>query len=187
MELEFREVPNYDGYKVNQLGQVLYKDNVVRSVTSGGGRNKNKNSIRIKKNDGKYTNLPIAKLVALAFIGEPNTPSDIIKYKDGNSSNYALPNIDWSSRSEAYRELYNPKNRYCENRMFAFRQKVCKPIESYKIIDNEIKIIKRYSSIREACDDLHISTASICRCLKNVNGMSCGMYWRYINKENEII
>ena len=113
--------------------------------------------------------------------------SDIIKYKDGNSSNYALPNIDWSSRSEVYRELYNPKNRYCENRMFAFRQKVCKPIESYKIIDNEIKIIKRYSSIREACDDLHISTASICRRLKNVNGMSCGMYWRYINKENEII
>ena len=187
MELEFRDVPNYDGYKVNQVGQVLYKDNVVHSITSAGGRNKNKNSIRIKKNDGKYTNLPIAKLVALAFIGEPNMPSDIIKYKDGNSGNYALPNIEWASRSEAYKELYNPKNRYCENRMYAFRKAVCKPIECYRIRNNDIEIVKQYSSIREACVELGISTASICRCLKNPNGMSCGMYWRYITKENEII
>jgi len=187
MELEFKDIPGFDGYKVNQIGQVLYNDRAVRSITSVGGRNKNKNSIRIKKNDGKYTNLPIAKLVALAFLGEPNTPSDIIKYKDGNSGNFALSNIEWASRSEAYRELYNPKNRYCENRLYAFRQKVCKPIESYKIINNEIEIIKRYSSIREACDELCVSTASICRCLKNVNAMSCGYYWRYITKDNEII
>ena len=186
MELEYKTVPGFDGYKVNQIGQVLYNDRIVRSITSAGGRNKNKNSIRIRKNDGRYTNIPIAKLVALAFIGEPRTPSDIIKYKDGNSSNFALSNIEWASRSEAYKELYDPKNRYCENRMFAFRQKVCKPIESYKIVENKLVIVKQYSSIREACDDLCISTASICRCLKNPNGMSCGLYWRYITKD-EII
>jgi len=185
-ELEFRSIPGFDGYTVNQVGQVLHDDKVVRNIVGHGGLNRTKNSIRIMKNDGKPTNLPIAKLVALAFLGVPNSPSDVVKYKDGNSSNFALDNIEWASRSDLYRELYNSKNRYCENRLYMLRKKVCTPIESYQIVNNEIIMAKQYNSIKEAADDLNVSTASISRCLKNPNGMSCGLYWRYINKNETI-
>ena len=185
-KLEFKNVPGFPGYQVNQLGQVLRNDTPVRNIVGHGGLNRTKNCIRVTKADGNPTNVPIGKLVALAFIGEPENPTDVVKYKDGNSSNFALSNIEWSSRSELYKELYNPKNRYCENRLYMLRKKVCRPIEAYKIINDEIIIANRYNSIKEASDSVGVATASIARCLKNPNGMSCGLYWRYVDN-NEII
>lgn len=186
MELEFRNIPGFPGYQVNQMGQVLRHDKVVQNIVGHGGLNRNKNSVRVVKEDGKFTNIPIAKLVALAFIGQPKTPSDVIKYKDGNSANYSLPNIEWASRSEAYRELYNSKNRYCEDRLYMLRKKICRPIEAYQIKDNEVVSVARYNSITEAANDVHVATASIARCLKDVNAMSCGYYWRYVDKDETI-
>lgn len=185
-ELEFRDIPGFPGYQINQLGQLLHNDKVIRSIVGHGGLNRNKNSIRLIKKDGKFTNLPIAKLVALAFLGEPKTPSDVVKYKDGNSSNYALSNIEWASRSELYKELYNSKNRYCEERLYMLRKKLYKPIESYKIIDDELILVKQYNSVKEAANDVQVSPASISRCLRNPEGMSCGYYWRYVNKDEVI-
>lgn len=182
MELEFKDIPGFPGYKVNQMGQVLHNDKSIRSIVGHGGLNRTKNSIRIMKADGKFTNLPIAKLVALAFLGEPNTPSDVVKYKDGNSSNFALSNIEWASRSDLYRELYNPKNRYCEDRLFMLKKKLCKPIQAYKVVNGEMSDMKAYNSIKEASDELNVSAASISRCLRNINAMSCGYYWRYVDK-----
>ncbi len=181
-ELEFRDVPDYPGYQVNQMGQVLHNDRVVRNIVGHGGLNRNKNSIRVIKKDGKFTNVPIAKLVALAFIGQPSTSSDVIKYKDGNSTNYSLSNIEWASRSEAYKELYNSKNRYCEDRLYMLRKKVCRPIEAYQKNDDKIVNVTRYNSITEAANDVHVATASIARCLKDSKAMSCGYYWRYVDK-----
>ena len=63
-------------------------------------RHKNKNIIKEE---------PVSQEM---YILQSKYYSDVIKYKDGNSANYSLPNIEWASRSEAYRELYNSKNRY---------------------------------------------------------------------------
>lgn len=183
-DLEYRTIPEFEEYQINQMGEVIKNGVVVRSVV---GHERNKNAIRIRRNDGRYTSISIAKLVALTFLGGPKPPYDAIKYKDGNSTNFALSNIEWATRSEAYREMYNPDNRYRENRLYMLRKKISRPVECYNVVDDEIKIVKQYSSIAEAAADLRVSTGAISRCLRDVNGMCYGMYWRYIDKNNETI
>lgn len=168
-------IPGSDGYYINELGQVTYNDLPVTVLFS----DKNVPYVRIKFN-GTYTSKSIANLVLSTFA--PNgkkASSDIPAYKDGNNHNFTLDNLYWAPRSVAYKALYKDKTVYSEARLNNLRRRVCKSIASH---DDNGNIVKVYSSIVDAANDVGVSTASISRCLRDMNGKCMGYTWTYFKK-----
>ena len=174
----FKTIEIYPEYSVNKVGDVKKDDVNLNSVDTKYGR-----MVRLKV-DGKYKFVSVGKLVALAFIGEPTNPSDVIEYKDGNNLNPILENISWASRSKAYAQAYRTRPDNSKNRIEALKKVTCKPIMAYKsgLIESGGPRYM-YSSITEASKSMGVSTASISRCLKNPNATSMGYNWKEISKE----
>ena len=174
----FKIINRYPEYSVDEMGNIKKDDIDVRTIDTKYGR-----MVRLKV-DGKYKFVSVGKLVALAFIGEPTNPSDVIEYKYGDNSNPKLENISWASRSKAYAQAYRTRPDNSKNRIDALKKVMCKPIMAYKTTltdDNSPRYV--YSSITEASKSMGVSTASISRCLKNPTATSMGYNWKEISKE----
>lgn len=174
-----KEIKGFSGYYITEEGLVLNGSRPLKAQVSSKGVP----FVKLKRDD-EYFSITIAKLVLLTFIGEPNAPSDIPSYKDGNNHNYHVSNLEWSSRSKAYSMLYDKTNRYSEKRLEKLRQSICKPVACFERTGNTITLVKTYSSITEAAKDVGVKPASIIRCLKNLNHSCVGYAWQYITKED---
>lgn len=174
----YKTIEQYPEYKVDENGHVMKDNELIRVL-----RTKYGYMVRLKVKE-KYKFVSVGKLVALAFIGEPETPSDVIAYKDGNNLNPTLENIMWSSRSEAYAKAYRTRPDNSKNRIEALKKVTCKPIMAYKsgLIDSGSPRYV-YSSITEASKSMGVSTASISRCLKYPKATCMGYHWKEISKE----
>ena len=174
----FKIINRYPEYSVDEMGNVKKDDVNINSVDTKYGC-----MVRLKI-DGKYKFVSVGKLVALAFIGEPTNPSDVIEYKDGNNLNPKLENISWASRSKAYAQAYRTRPDNSKNRIEALKKVTCKPIMAYisGLIESESPRYV-YSSITEASKSMGVSTASISRCLKNPTATSMGYNWKELSKE----
>lgn len=174
----FKIIEKYPEYSVDELGNVKQNDIDIRSIDTKYGR-----IVRLKI-DGKRQPVNVGKLVALAFIGEPKSSSDVIRYKDGNNLNTKLENIEWTTRSKAYANAYKTRPDNSKNRIEALRKVACKPIMAYKsklCDDNSPRYV--FASITEASKSMGVSPASISRCIKNSKATCMGYNWREISKE----
>lgn len=111
-----KKIEGYDGYYITEDGKVLRE---LKPWISSGYKD-------IKLN-GKH-NL-IHRLVALAFVNNPNSETDV-NHKDGNKMNNHYSNLEWCSRSEnlkhSYRELgQTPIRNFNECELFKDEIKIC--------------------------------------------------------------
>lgn len=60
--------------------------------------------------DGKRKTIAIHRLVALAFIDNPNNLPEV-NHIDGNRTNNSVSNLEWISHSDNIRHSYNLENR----------------------------------------------------------------------------
>lgn len=125
---EWKDIPNYEGlYQASNLGRIrsLYsnKNKIMRIQTTG-----NYNHIILTK-DGYAKNYSIHKLVALAFIPNPNNLLEI-NHKDENPRNNNVNNLEWCNHS------YNIKY---GNRIQKVKDKVSVKIDQYDLDGNYIK------------------------------------------------
>lgn len=174
-----KEIENFPGYFITEEGLIF---NGVRPLKAQ-ITHKGTPFVKLKRDDA-YFSISIAKLVLLNYIGEPNSPSDIPSYKDGNNHNYHVSNLEWASRSEAYSKLYKKENRYSEKRLEKLRKSICKPVACFERTEKGLSLIETYSSITEAAKAVKVAPASIIRCLKNTRYSCMGYAWRYIEKED---
>lgn len=174
-----RMIEGFENYFITPEGLVLNGDKPIKIQMS----NHNVPFIRLRK-DGEYFSFSISKLVALAYIGKPAHPSDVVGYVDGNNHNYHKDNLYWTSRSEAYSKMYREKSRYSEMRLQKLRRTICKPVISCRRTSQGLVELKTYDSITDAAKDVGVAPASIIRCLKNQNNSCMGLAWRYLNKED---
>ncbi len=118
--------------------------------------------IYVRVNKEKYA---IHRLVALAFLENPeNKP--VVNHIDGNKINNKLCNLEWASVRE--NNLHNHK----ANLIKTFKRKIGQ-------YDLENNIIKEFSSIKEAMDELKIQTIKHVLCGKqNIAG---GFIWKYLD------
>lgn len=100
MQEVWRDVVGYEGlYKVSNLGNVYsckrkkcLSPNIPKSCV-----NVTYHSIVTLRKDGKQKCFGVHRLVAMAFIPNPdNLP--IVNHKDGNKQNNAVDNLEWCTQ-----------------------------------------------------------------------------------------
>ena len=108
MEELWKETP-YPNYEVSNLGRVrsvatgqfghaIKEPRVHKPFSSGKGYQRAMLCI-----EGKQKNVSLAKLVAIAFIGEAPEGKPIVTYEDGNRANCTVDNLFYASKEEVGR------------------------------------------------------------------------------------
>ena len=131
-----KEIQNYDGYRIFEDGtiesNVRNKDKSKYYVMKQQNNNGYK-TIMLRSNEGKAEMFRVHRLVAMAFVENPNNYT-IINHIDGVKNNNHFSNLEWCT--------------YSMNNKHAFDTKLKENKKSYTK-DEEIEIIKlRKSGLR---------------------------------------
>lgn len=112
--------------------------------------------INVKKENGSYTNLPIHRLVALAFIENPDNKPHV-NHIDGNRTNNNVENLEWVTARENVIHSYQYGNR-----------KVCKEVPKNTLLTDyqisQIDVLREHYSLNQISKLFNISYQS----LKNI-------------------
>lgn len=170
---EWRDVVGYEGlYRVSNLGRVrtLHKRGGGCLVKAKGGILrpcfiKGYYAIRLRK-DGKYKQHQLHRLVAAAFVTNPNN-LPFVNHIDENGLNNNANNLEWCTHQ------YNINFGTRTKKVIA---KLSKPISQYTMSGI---LIQTYSSLHEAWHKTGISIAHICNVCKGKRNHAGGFVWKY--------
>ena len=169
MEEIWKDIPNYKGYQVSDIGNVR-TFNKITYTKKHGYRHWENRILKIKKNinkknkridyrvdlwkDGKPKSFLVARLVAFTFYNmDIENEKLTVNHKDGNSLNNNINNLEIVS--------------YRENNLHAFKNNLIKTQIKVKIIDKETGTIIYPSSLAEGNKLINKSHAYLSLKIKN--------------------
>ncbi len=138
----WEKIKDYDNYEVSDLGRIRSKKyGILTPIKKDNGYLQ----INLCRN-GIYKTFILHRLVALAFIPNPNNYPEI-NHKDEDKTNNCVDNLEWCTKS--YNMTYNnlPKRR-------------CKKVKKYSI---DGYFLCGYDSLREASEIENLPESSISR------------------------
>ena len=93
---EFRDIPRYSNYQINEDGDVWSKlsGKIMRTHISSGYK-----YLRLLNDANRSVVEGVHRLMALAFLGDPPDESHVVNHKDGDKLNNNPKNIEWTTRS----------------------------------------------------------------------------------------
>lgn len=95
----WKPVLGYDGYSVSNMGRVMsHKNGYTQILKLGYNKRINMVEIALYK-DGKPKMMKLHRLVALAFIPNPDNKATV-NHKDGDRLNNTVDNLEWSTQTE---------------------------------------------------------------------------------------
>lgn len=150
-------IEGYENYSISDSGVVTNEKTgkiLKQSYTRG-----NYLKVVLYK-DSKGLNKPVHRLVAEAFLPNPDNLSDV-DHINGNKEDNTLSNLRWSSHKD---NLNNPATRY----KTAFR------IKGVSITDGSVI---EYSSIKEAQKLDGFNASHISACIRGIHKYHKGYYW----------
>lgn len=113
--------------------------------------------------DGKKTRKKVHRIVAEAFVSNPNN-YEFVNHKDEDKKNNKSCNLEWCSRA------YNMSFGTLRERQ---RISVSKPVYQY---DENFNLVKFWAHSAEACDKLGLNINSL-RVISRRQGKYKGYYW----------
>ena len=183
-------------YQISNYGRIKSKEKYVKTGIKNSVKVKRKEKIlknQINKNgynyiflsnEGKKKHMLIHRLVAEAFIPNPeNKPQ--VNHIDGNKSNNYVDNLEWCTASEneihAYKFLNKRKNNGNKGKLGKENAKAKIVLQINKYTN---KILNKYYGISEAERVTGISNQQISKCcLKRKGYYTAGGYvWRYADE-----
>lgn len=128
--------------------------------------------------EGKRKNIFIHRLVAIAFLDNPeNKPQ--ITHKDGIKNNNKLKNLEWVINKENVVHSFNVLNRVGSHTgLLGVKNKASKAIIQFS---KDGQFIKNWDSMADVYRNLKISTWAISACCKNIKSFNTagGFIWKY--------
>ena len=172
---EWKPIPGYEGlYEVSNYGRVRsYKRSSKGKILSPGNTGNNGSGylfVTLCK-DGKAKPCTVHRLVADAFIPNPNKLSQV-NHKDENKQNNYFGNLEWCS--QAYNNSYGTRTqRMAENNS--------KPVLQ---LDKQGNVIKEWPSMSRAAESFGVlpKRSHIIDCLKGRHKTAHGYMWKYADK-----
>ena len=170
MSEEWRDIKGYEGlYQVSNLGR-------VRSLNCRGHKGcigiltprldgKGYEMVALYK-EGKARNTKVHRLVAQAFIPNPNNYPQV-NHKDENKTNNDVKNLEWCTNE--YNHNYGTRN-----------ERVAKSLSKKVICITTGEI---FNSMREACRKYNISSGSMTECCQGKRKTAGGYKWEYFKEE----
>ena len=153
----------------------FYKEKVIKPYIDSTGYK----VVRIRTKDGKDIVRKIHRLVALAFVDNPNG-YDTVNHIDENKTNNTADNLEWCTAK--YNANYGTRNA-------RIKQKTSRKISQYT---PEGKLVKVWNSMSEAAKSLGASTTTYLRrvCTNQFGRKTYkGFVWKYtedVDKDNLI-
>ena len=162
-ETEWREVKEYTNYEVNWFGEIRHKKrkHILKPRSNNGGYQ----YVNFKIN-GKNTNFAVHRIVANAFIPNPNGYTEV-NHKDYDKTNNCVENLEWVSSSLNKHHAFQKKEN-CSSRG--------KEVNQYS---KEGDFIKTYSSISEAAKEMNCTVGAISNCCLGRSKTSKGFRWSF--------
>jgi hypothetical protein len=103
---KFVKINGYNGvYEISSLGNVISNNFGKKKILKHGIMTSGYKMVSLKK-DGKQKMFSIHRLLAIAFIDNPNTYPQV-NHKDGNKLNNDLSNLEWCTRSQNIQHMYD--------------------------------------------------------------------------------
>ena len=99
----FKTIEEFPSYTISSEGEIINSKGEKLNI---GKRKSNSGYIQVRlSKDGKYYYRYIHKLLALAFIENPNNYRTV-NHKDGNKLNNVLSNLEWASDEQQQRHAF---------------------------------------------------------------------------------
>ena len=160
---EWREVKEYNHYEVNQFGEIRHR---IRKKILKPRINNGYQYVNFKIN-GKNINFSVHRIVANAFIPNPNGYTEV-NHKDYNRSNNCVDNLEWVSSSQnKYHAFLKEENKKSRG----------KAVNQYT---EEGILIKTFDTITEAAQALGCCVAAISNCCLRRTKTSQGFLWSFV-------
>lgn len=165
----WKYIIDYPNYQVSNLGNVknIKTNKILKPFSPVGEYLK----VSLSKN-GKAKQFFIHRLVATAFIPNPNNLPEVNHIKEFEKTNNKVENLEWCDHS--YNQNYGTRNKRVSEKMSRIK---CKKVDQY---DLEGNYIKTWNSIKEA--EKEVGSTHISQCTKGRFKQTKGYVWRYANE-----
>lgn len=174
----WKDIQEYEGfYQVSSLGRIRSLNRIVRNrlgftmakgkVLAGVSRN---GYLRVQLfKEGKWKNYPIHRLVAIAFLDNPNSMPEV-NHKNENKEDNRVDNLEWCDRKQ--------------NCNYGTRTKRLSEKLSKKVLQLTIdgKLIANFKSTAEVFRVLGFRSSCISECCNGIRATAYGYKWKYTNE-----
>lgn len=164
----WRCIKNYPNYEISSLGNVKNKktNKILKPFSTGNEYLKVSLS-----NNSKTKQFFVHRLVAQAFIPNPNNLPEVNHKKEFEKTNNTVENLEWCNHS--YNQNYGTRNERVSKKLSKI---YCKKINQYDLQGN---FIRTWDSIKEA--EKNVGSTHISQCAKGIFKQTKGYIWRYVN------
>lgn len=163
-KMEWREVKEHQNYEVNNLGEIRHKkrQHILKPRANKGGY-----QYVSFKIDGKAKNFAVHRIVANAFIPNPNGYTEV-NHKDYNRMNNCVENLEWVNSSQNKRHAYLKE----DNKITRGKQ-----VNQY---DKNGNFIKTFDTISLAAQAMNCCVSAISNCCLGRTKTSQGFRWSFV-------
>lgn len=189
----WKDIEGYEGrYQVSNKGRVKslpkttqsvfngvictreYPERILTPIDTKSDTSKGYVRVHIGSGHGKRVLKLIHRLVASAFIPNPNN-FRVVNHKDEDKTNNNVNNLEWCTHE--YNCAYGTA-RYRIGKAHINHPKMSKRVAQH---NPEGELIRVFPSIREACRKLGINNGNLTEVLKGKRRTCGGYVWKYIN------